>query len=104
MSDSIQLFKQRNPGYDVKAISGYRSVEQPGTSFRSGPHSKHAAMDLQITGPNGPIRNQGGDTTGKYGELARISYGQMLATQPELKGRFAWGGAFGTHRGGVRPT
>jgi hypothetical protein len=54
-------------------------------------------------GPKGALSNQGDDPTGLYHEYARINYGEMLARHPELKDRFAWGGAFGTQLGGGGP-
>lgn len=90
-------FEARNPGYRVVPTSGFRG----GT--RQSFHGRGMAEDLQIVGPNGPIPNKGADTTGLYRQFARLAYGEQLAKYPELKGRFAWGGAFGTQLGGGGP-
>ncbi|MHC2552315.1 hypothetical protein ACVJ6Q_003610 [Bradyrhizobium elkanii] len=80
-------------GYSLKMTSGFRG-------HGAANHNGHAA-DYQIIGPDGkPISNRGEDPTGMYSLLARHSYGEMLARYPELKGKFAWGGAFGTQLGG----
>jgi hypothetical protein len=86
--------KHLPPGYRVEQSSGYR----PGDS---GQHGRGMAADVKIIGPDGKeIRNRGEDTTGMYEALARHSYGEMLARYPDLKGRLAWGGNFGTQKGG----
>lgn len=80
-------------GYSIKMTSGFRGAGQAN-------HNGHAA-DYQIIGPDGkPISNRGEDPTGMYSLLARHAYGEMLARYPNLKGKFAWGGAFGTQLGG----
>ncbi|MHC6154801.1 phage tail tape measure protein [Bradyrhizobium elkanii] len=80
-------------GYSIKMTSGFRGAGQAN-------HNGHAA-DYQIIGPDGkPISNRGEDPTGMYSLLARHAYGEMLARYPTLKGKFAWGGAFGTRLGG----
>jgi hypothetical protein len=83
-------------GFSVKMTSGYRGPNVPN-------HNGNAA-DYQIIGPDGkPLSNRGEDPTGLYKTLARHAQGEMLARHPELKGRFAWGGAFGTQLGGGGP-
>ncbi|MCW2358846.1 MULTISPECIES: phage tail tape measure protein [Bradyrhizobium] len=83
-------------GYSLKMTSGFRGAGQAN-------HNGNAA-DYQIIGPDGKaLPNRGNDPTGMYRLLARYSYGEMLARYPELKGRFAWGGAFGTKLGGGGP-
>ena len=78
-------------GYTVKATSGKR--EGRGGSQ----HNVGNAIDLQIFDPEGKaIPNRGPDTTGLYTQLGRHGYGEMLERYPELKGKFANGGAFGT--------
>jgi hypothetical protein len=83
------------PGYRVQATSGYR----PRQSY--GFHPKGMAADYQIIGPRGAIPNRGGDPTGMYTRLARAAKGEQQSRYPELTGRFAWGGAFGTVPGGT---
>ncbi len=82
-------------GYRVTINEGYNAA---GHAKNSQHHiAGSGALDVQITDPNGRvIPNRGRDTTGMYGQLARYSYGEMLATHPELKGKFTWGAAFGT--------
>lgn len=83
-------------GYSLKMISGFRGAGQAN-------HNGNAA-DYQIIGPDGKaLSNRGNDPTGMYQLLARYSFGEMLARYPELKGKFAWGGAFGTKLGGGGP-
>jgi hypothetical protein len=89
-------------GYKVVVNEGYNPSGHTEKSFH---HVKGSgALDIQIVDPQGkPIPNEGADSTGKYRELARAAYGEMLARYPELKGKFAWGGAFGTVKGGNVP-
>lgn len=83
-------------GYSLNMTSGYRGPNVPN-------HNGNAA-DYQIIGPDGkPLSNRGEDPTGLYQTLARHAQGEMLARHPDLKGRFAWGGAFGTQLGGGGP-
>jgi hypothetical protein len=75
-----------NEGYNP---SGHRTFSQHHIKGRG-------ALDVQITDPQGRvIPNEGGDPTGMYHKLARGSYTEMLKSHPELKGKLAWGGAFG---------
>jgi hypothetical protein len=91
-------FEERNPGYRVMATSGYRG----GTGQSQ--HGKRDAIDVQIFDPNGrAISNRGNDPTGLYRQYARLTYGVQRSIYPELNGRFAWGGAFGTQLGGGGP-
>jgi hypothetical protein len=91
-------FEERNPGYRVMATSGYRGGK--GQSQ----HGQRDAIDVQIFDANGnAISNRGGDPTGLYRQYARLTYGVQRAFYPELNGRFAWGGAFGTQLGGGGP-
>lgn len=81
------------PGYSLRMTSGYRGPNQHNHNGR--------AADYQIIDPNGnALRNRGEDPTGMYQELARHAYGEQKARYPELNGKFAWGGAFGTALGG----
>jgi hypothetical protein len=97
LSASRNQFEKAHPGYRVLASSGRRTT--------AGPHSSQTgAIDMIIVDPQGhEISNKGDDPTGLYHEYARHSYGEMQARYPELKGRFAWGGAFGTQLGGGGP-
>ncbi|UFX46139.1 phage tail tape measure protein [Bradyrhizobium sp. 41S5] len=80
-------------GYRVEMSSGFRGAGQL--------NHNGSAADYKIIGPDGKaISNRGEDPTGMYTLLARHSYGEMLARYPNLKGKFAWGGAFGTQLGG----
>jgi|GEM_PF-3292476 len=79
------------PGYTARATSGFRG------GSRTSQHITGTAIDIQIYDDKGrPIRNQGPDVTGLYTRYARAAYGFIIDRHPELKGRFAWGGAFGT--------
>jgi hypothetical protein len=86
------------PGYKVQVNEGYNPF---GHVARSQHHIKgRGALDLRIVDPSGhAIPNEGGDPTRKYHTLARAAYGEMLERHPELKGKLAWGGAFGSSRG-----
>ena len=79
------------PGYTARATSGFRG---------NNPRSQHftgTAIDIQIYDEQGrPIANRGGDVTGLYTRYARAAYGYIIDRHPELRDRFAWGGAFGT--------
>jgi hypothetical protein len=80
-------------GYKVEMTSGYRGPNQVN-------HSGNAA-DFHIVDPQGNVlRNRGEDPGGMYQTLARHAYGEQRARYPELNGKFAWGGAFGTALGG----
>jgi hypothetical protein len=86
--------------------AGYKATVNEGYNPNGhATHSQHhnagtGALDVVITDPHGnPIPNEGGDPTGMYHTLARGAYTYMLANHPELKGRFAWGGAFGAAAG-----
>jgi hypothetical protein len=86
--------KHLPPGYKVQITSGYSPTH--GSSGSQHRREGSSAMDVQIIGPDGkPISNRGDDPSGMYTRLARGAYGEMLATHPDLKGQFAWGGAFG---------
>jgi hypothetical protein len=91
-------FERANPGYQVIATSGAR----PGGPSSS-QHAGGNAIDMQIIGPNGAVPNTGNDPSGLYHQYARYVYAQQQATHPELNGRLAWGGAFGTQLGGGGP-
>jgi len=83
------------PGYKVESTSGYRG----GTKQSFHGHGK--ANDFHIVDPQGrTILNRGEDPTGLYEKLARGAYTEQLKRYPELTGKFAWGGAFGTQLGG----
>ncbi len=87
------------PGYKMVVNEGYN----PSGHVLLSQHHRlgHAAMDVAIIGPDGKvIPNRGDDPTGMYHRLARAAYGDVLKHHPDLKGRFAWGGAFGTVTGG----
>lgn len=89
-------------GYRVTINEGYNASGH--TSKSQHKVSGRGAIDVQIWGPDGKaIPNKGADTTGMYGQLARASYGEMKARHPELAGKLAWGGSFGTVSGGSTP-
>lgn len=89
-------------GYRVVVHEGYNPNGHVANSQHHIPGK--GALDVAIVGPSGKeIPNRGADTTGLYTRLARGSYGEMLARHPELKGRFSWGGSFGTSRGSSTP-
>jgi hypothetical protein len=100
LSASRDQFEQLHPGYTIQGVSGRRAV-----GAGAGPHwSKTGAIDMIIVGPDGKaIPHTGSDPTGLYKEYARISKGEQMARYPELNDRFAWGGAFGTQKGGGGP-
>ena len=79
------------PGYTARVTSGYRG------GSRTSQHFTGTAIDIQIYDDKGrPIRNRGADVTGLYTRYARAAYGYIIDRHPELRDRFAWGGAFGT--------
>ncbi|WP_395698651.1 phage tail length tape measure family protein [Methylocella sp.] len=86
--------------------AGYRAAATEGYNAHGhAPGSQHhvagsGAIDMQIFGPNGAIPNKGADTTGLYTQLAKAAKAAQLAQFPELNGKLAWGGAFGTVPGG----
>lgn len=81
-------------GYKVKMTSGNRG---------EGNHNGNAA-DYQITTPDGKVLpNRGEDPTGMYTKLARLAKTAQQEKYPQLDGKFAWGGAFGTQKGGGGP-
>jgi len=84
-------------GYKATINEGYNPGGHVGKSQH---HIKgRGALDVQITDPSGRvIPNEGGDPTGMYHRLAKGAYTEMLSSHPELKGRLAWGGAFGASR------
>ena len=87
-------------GYTIEQISGHR----PGDTGFHGEAKGKSAIDVRILDPEGkPVGgdrgHMGEDPTGLYTRLARGAYTELLATNPELKGQFAWGGAFGTQKG-----
>jgi hypothetical protein len=89
-------FEKANPGYTIQATSGAR----PGGPSSS-QHAGGNAIDMQIVGPNGQaIPNTGNDPSGLYHQYARYVYAEQQANHPELNGKLAWGGAFGTQLGG----
>lgn len=80
-------------GYTIKPVSGHR----PGDT---GFHGHGKAVDIKIVDPSGKeLTNYGEDPTGYYKQLARGAYQEALQRYPDLKGQFAWGGAFGTQKG-----
>ena len=81
-------------GYKVTVNEGYNPS---GHVTASQHHIKgQGALDVQISDPSGKVLpNEGGDPTGMYHILARDYYGEISTKYPELKGRAAWGGAFG---------
>ena len=93
MGASIKQFEARNPGYKVQLNSAYRPNQ--------GPHgSPRGALDVQIIGPDGRlIPNEGVDSSGKYGEIARLAKGYQTARFPELDKALNWGGHFETSKG-----
>jgi hypothetical protein len=92
-------FEARNPGYQVAATSGAR----PGGPSSS-QHAAGNAIDMQIISPDGKaVPNTGNDPSGLYHQYARLVYAEQQANHPELNGKLAWGGAFGTQLGGGGP-
>lgn len=82
------------PGYKAEIFSGFRTGD-------TGAHGKGEAVDVQIVDPEGHvIRSRGEDPTGMYERMARSTYGEMLKRDPDLAERMAWGGSFGTRKGG----
>ncbi len=83
------------PGYKVKVFSGYRHGDP-------GAHGRGQAIDVEVVDPKGNvIPSRGADRTGMYRRLARATYGEMKSRNPDLaKNKFAWGGSFGTQKGG----
>lgn len=85
-------------GYKVVINDAFR---EQGTDNRSS-YSQHkvkgsGALDVSIMDPSGNIiPNKGSDPTGMYKLLATHAKGEMLARYPELEGKLAYGGAFGT--------
>jgi hypothetical protein len=88
------------PGYRVEPFSGKSATHgDPGSKHRLG-----QAVDVTIYDPSGRrIPNEGADTTGMYGRLARETYGDMQKRYPDLAPRFAHGAQFGTHGGSGIP-
>lgn len=86
-------------GYTAKVNEGFNaSGHAPGSQHHV---AGRGAVDMQIFDQNkNPILNRGDDPTGLYTRYARGAYTDMLQKYPELKGKFAWGGAFGTVPGG----
>lgn len=83
-------------GYTIRSTSGLRPRD-------SGYHGSGQASDWQIYDPQGnPLPNRGDDPQAVelHGMVARGAYGYLLGSHPELANRFAWGGAFGTRKGG----
>lgn len=78
-------------GYRVVATSGARTG-----GLRNSRHHGGGAMDLQIIGPNGPIPNEGKDSSGLYTRFAHSWYNAVARMHPELLSKAAWGGEFGT--------
>jgi murein DD-endopeptidase MepM/ murein hydrolase activator NlpD len=95
-----EQFEANHPGYTVQGYSGRREV-----GAGAGPHwSDKGAIDVVIVDKNGKmVPNKGSDPSGLYHEYARHVYGELSARYPELKDKFAWGGAFGTKKGGGGP-
>jgi hypothetical protein len=88
-------------GYRATVNEGYNPA---GHVAQSQHHiAGSGALDMLITGPHGPISNRGEDPTGMYTALARNAYAVMLRDHPELEGKLAWGGRFGTVSGGGTP-
>jgi GH24 family phage-related lysozyme (muramidase) len=82
-------------GYSVQINEGFNS----GGHVNASQHhvAGSGAPDLQIIAPNGkPIPNEGDDTTGLYTQLAKGAYTELQRMHPDLQGKLAWGGAFGT--------
>jgi hypothetical protein len=90
------------PGYHARINEGYN----PGGHVGNSQHHIRGkgAIDVSILDKNGnPLPNEGGDPTGLYHRMARGAYGEMLRRHPELKGKLAWGGAFGASRSNPKP-
>lgn len=91
--------KQLPEGYTMRPTSGLRPGDR-------GFHGRGKASDWQIYDPQGkplPNRGWGEAETKMHADVARGAYGHLLKTNPELAGRFAWGGAFPTGKGGSGP-
>jgi hypothetical protein len=77
-------------GYSLRQTSGLRHGHR-------GQHPKGMAADLEIVDPQGrAVRNRGEDVTGLYTKFAAAVAAEQRRLHPELTGRLAWGGAFGT--------
>jgi hypothetical protein len=100
LSAARDQFEKLHPGYKVTGWSGRRAV-----GAGAGPHwSKSGAIDTMIVDDKGNmVSNEGSDPTGLYHEYAQIAKGEQMARYPELNRKFAWGGAFGTKKGGGGP-
>jgi hypothetical protein len=89
--------KMMPEGYKVVPTSGLR----PGDS---GQHGHGNAVDVQIIGPDGkPIANRGEDVTGMYRQFAHAWFNAAQKMYPQLAEQAAWGGEFGTEKGGGGP-
>jgi hypothetical protein len=84
------------PGHRMHITSGFREGD-------SGQHGRGNALDIQIEGPNGPIANRGEDPTGVYHDFAKNWFRQVKKMYPDLTDAAAWGGEFGTEKGGGGP-
>jgi hypothetical protein len=88
-------FKEVLPaGWHAQLTSGVREGDP-------GAHGRGAAEDWQIWDDKGnKIRNRGEDTTGYYRKAAVEGLARMYMNNPQLARTFAWGGHFGTQKGG----
>jgi hypothetical protein len=90
-------------GYHAEIFSGARP-----NGPESSQHHDGNAVDVQIVGPDGPVKGSAGvakgdDTTGMYTDFAKAANAEQLAHHPDLNGKLAWGGHFGTELGGGGP-
>jgi hypothetical protein len=95
----VSMFEAANQGWHVYVNDGFNPSGHAA-------HSQHhrlgsGALDMVIVGPNGEIKNEGPDPTGKYTELAKDVFAYAKDRRGDLIGKLAWGGAFGTHTGGT---
>lgn len=74
---------------------GFRAILSSG--FRPGDphyHGKGDAVDTQIFGPQGAIRNRGRDVTNQYKQFTHRMFNYMSENYPDLAKQMRWGGDF----------
>lgn len=89
-------------GYSVRVLEGYN----PNGHVQNSMHHQAGAgaLDMVVYDPQGrQIPNEGNDPTGVYHILAQGAYTYQQKFYPDLNGKLAWGGAFGTVSGGQTP-
>ncbi len=94
--ETINAAAAHMKGYKVKIVSGY----SPTHGSSGSAHREGAAVDVQITDPQGnilPNRGAGSNVEGSPHELlARHFYAETLKRHPEKAPSARWGGNFGT--------